>query len=1181
MSDRKEHFPNVNQEANQTAVQNLQVQGNFTTGNISQYISQIIIEEPGDSSPKIIKIDWREVCSQVLKKQQLRQKATELGFELNVYVPLGLVERKQQQHRRASDAEGEKLYQLFNKAIAKEYQHDNFLKEVIGSNSTNNKHIAIVGEAGSGKTTLLTKIADWINKNEKGLPIYISLANLKKKSLENYLLKDWLEEALNFIDSEARVYRNAVKESLKERFRTGGVWLLLDGLDEMTVSSSTNALATIQSQLSGWVAHARVALTSRLNLWDLRLNNPLANFDTYRTLDFSQVQVEQFIKEWFAIANNQLIGTQLRAKLEETQYQLLRELVKNPLLLGLLCQIWYNNQGSLPQTRAGLYQRFAGDFYGEWKSKLHSITYNKQQELNLNKALGKLALAGINSQTRFWLGEEAVKVMGEKLFKSACDCGWLKLVYRDTDTNAPVYAFFQSSFQEYFAATAIDDWDFFLPRNHENRPVANKPYRIFEPQCKEVILLWLGREDVHKNNKNQFIRAITEFEDGCTPLFFKFFGRKGFYEYRANFLAAVGIAEYKDCDSVEQIVEQIIKWNFLDDLDDDLIYNLSEQLNPFCGWQTREQGARTALQEMGRLEEIKKLLINKLVLFLNSIEDEYICLRLAEGLGEIAIGDSNAIAVLEQMLASSENKYNRLDLAYYLGKVEPNNSKAISTLLQLLEPTGDELDLNLFRIAIISRFGEIAISNPKTIAVLEKIIKDTEQKLIKHTHNSLLKKIGLGEEGDTSQQEVFLEAIISLIKIDPQNRIALLALGNYICLPVKVFQWGWRELELLKTESARQTAISRLEQMLDSAKDENTRFEVAYKLGKIEPNNSTAISTLVQLLKSSTDKPLFKKATYSLAEIGYSNPKTIALLEQMLDSVKDETRHILAVAECLGKINPGNSKAIAALKQLLDSAKDKNTVFEVAYNLGKIDPGNSKAISRLVELLESTKDEFLFENLTCSLAEIGSDNPIAIAALEKVLKLPKNLLLRSIKNEYDREDEMFEDDCNSKLNNFLPVKLAEIIAMFRTNLDSDRIQSVKYQYFEMRWQAACALATIDPGNKTATKVLLSSIKPFIAAREDGCIVEEPFMGIGNQTAISLSIQLIKSTNNPEILGDAAETLIKSLNQDSFKEIVSALKAPINRFWRFHAGYQVVTCYNLIWYCAQNMSYNAFYKAWQD
>jgi hypothetical protein len=44
-------------------------------------------------------VDWQEVALVVLarqqKERQLRQKATEQGFEINVFVPLRLVERKQ------------------------------------------------------------------------------------------------------------------------------------------------------------------------------------------------------------------------------------------------------------------------------------------------------------------------------------------------------------------------------------------------------------------------------------------------------------------------------------------------------------------------------------------------------------------------------------------------------------------------------------------------------------------------------------------------------------------------------------------------------------------------------------------------------------------------------------------------------------------------------------------------------------------------------------------------------------------------------------------------------------------------------------------------------------------------------------------------------------------------------
>jgi hypothetical protein len=50
-----------------------------------------------------IAIDWQRVCQEMLHQQQeeqrFRRRATEMGFEVNVFVPLGLIERKQQQRR--------------------------------------------------------------------------------------------------------------------------------------------------------------------------------------------------------------------------------------------------------------------------------------------------------------------------------------------------------------------------------------------------------------------------------------------------------------------------------------------------------------------------------------------------------------------------------------------------------------------------------------------------------------------------------------------------------------------------------------------------------------------------------------------------------------------------------------------------------------------------------------------------------------------------------------------------------------------------------------------------------------------------------------------------------------------------------------------------------------------------
>ena len=345
-------------------------------------------------------INWTEICQQALINKPLRRFATDEPCELEIFVPLGLVERKKQQRRPLNqEMERNQVYEVEEKEeITRRFEHEEFLN-YIGLGTTqgeSDKNIAIIGEPGAGKTTLLQNLALIISDQQKDLPICVSLGALsKERSLIGYLEETWLRNGLAV---------GEVKESDKADFRQlfdkRQVWLILDGLDEYSADSPVEALTWIENEVrSGYLQKARVVVSCRVNVWDANIN-PLRAFVTYKTLDFADFQRDQFIRQWFGKKGNIALGEQLIACLQETGRERIWELVKNPLRLVLLCQIWSLGEGALPETKAQFYQRYLPYFY-EWKREIRDLTDNDELQELLHQALGKLAIASLMGESRY------------------------------------------------------------------------------------------------------------------------------------------------------------------------------------------------------------------------------------------------------------------------------------------------------------------------------------------------------------------------------------------------------------------------------------------------------------------------------------------------------------------------------------------------------------------------------------------------------------------------------------------------------------------------------------------------------------------------------------------------------------------------------------------------------------
>ncbi|MBD2624939.1 HEAT repeat domain-containing protein [Trichormus variabilis] len=491
---------------------------------------------------------------------------------------------------------------------------------------------------------------------------------------------------------------------------------------------------------------------------------------------------------------------------------------------------------------------------------------------------------------------------------------------------------------EDFSETAIEDWDFFLPRNHKNRPIENKQYRIFQPEWQSTILSWFENNEIPKLEKEAFIQALINFEDGCVQ-----YEGKGFYGYQAYFLAAAAIAKFEECDQADKIVKQIVKWSV-----------------NYCRFSSIEKQATATLQETDRKKAISILvqLVDKSPTFTQRSQAAESLWKIdpenekaEEGSRYMVIGGDGCVCDDDDLLDdnTSSQSAERLE--------NIGNETEISALVQILSESKFEYAL----VPAISRLGEIATGNETAIAALVKLMDISASELILRRTAENLEKIDPGNEKVIS----VLVQLLNTAQHKFGRRQAAESLG-------KIGSTG------------NEKAIATLVQFLSESQDEYIRQHLANSLGMIDGNGKEkAITALIQLLDKTKNEDIRKYIVNSLGLIGIDNGKVIATLDQLLDISQDENTR-LQIAYSLNRIDPGNEKVIPTLEQFLDTSQDKDKSFQAAYNLGKINFGNAKAISTLEQFIDISQDEDKRLQAVYRLEKIDPSNKKTISNLVKI-----------------------------------------------------------------------------------------------------------------------------------------------------------------------------------------------------
>jgi GTPase SAR1 family protein len=925
-------------------------------------------DQKASTSKRSKGIEWRSACKAQLERQKqqitsspLHRKARNLD---SVHVPLGLVERKE---RPKVDRAQEISPERGSAAEQQEYtekrvEHDAFLAE-IGKRQPG-EHLVILGEPGAGKTTLLTKVWEWLLDHEQPgedlIVAWVPLAAVKNNELEEYLHKSWIKQFCK--TSEIDRYW----ESFEALADAGRVWLLLDGADEMGGEALRKLEVTLRE---AWTRSTRAIITCRLNLWDASSTNQLQtspNFQVYRTLDFKYVnparqdEVKSFIDNWFQSTEEPDAGQKLRAALDEVGKERIKDLAQNPLRLTLLCAIWGDDR-ALPETQAGLYELFV-DYVYKWKATEFPVAVNLRGELD--RALGDLAKQGINKPSlrfRFTEAELRKWVPVVEQCQALMDLGWLNCV--GEENKRPVFSFFHPTFQEYFAACSIDDWDYFLPRAHVDQPVPCQneeipTYRVFKKQWQQVILFWIGRKFEDKR-KEEFLIKITNFHDSTSD----------FYYYQAYFLAAICVGEFQLAQEAESIVQTIVKlafgyfdhneqaWVNLERVNDVLASNaliltqrqhLIKSLLPILFQEDLSDDEKLLMSSihkrlhvisiLGKIAKGNTKLIEELTSLIYKTDNDLLRISLAEALGSIDSGNHLAITLMINFICQPIScKYDVLFfVAQCLGRISIGNKTVINELLSMLYQLRDTDDSR--QSIIVDTLSNIAAGDIETVNVLISMLQSNSYKsnsdlLLLHEITDALIQISLNNKNAINtinfkllktNQSQDLEAYISRIlqEVNSGNKKEYISPYNIFLSPHMNFYY---EREVLDTiEAGDEQAIKELTTTLLELKIDNPRlFLAAYTLGRVDIGNKLAITTLLAILSRSflNDYSLCQ-VVHALKEIAVSDNDAISKLIDFISEPNLSNLLRYSAADALWHIDIGNETAINTLLDLLSKSWD-------------------------------------------------------------------------------------------------------------------------------------------------------------------------------------------------------------------------------------------------------------------
>ncbi|MEA5506982.1 NACHT domain-containing protein [Halotia wernerae UHCC 0503] len=312
-----------------------------------------------------------------------------------------------------------------------------------------NSKLIVLGKPGAGKTTLLQYIAvhcDEVDFQSKLIPVFISLKTLAENaksadeiSLIRYICKKYCRSQVS-------------AQKLEVLLKNGRLLFLLDGMDEV-IEDKIQAVVKEIHQLVDEYGDNLVIVSCRKEHQAYK-SKVFGNFTLCKVADFEQLQIEEFIRNWFfeppveKFNERTSKSNQLIKKLRNRKNKRIKELADTPLLLHLICLI-YQEKGDLPATKVDLYKEGINLLVEKWNQ------FNERVQVDvveLRKAVRRIAFITFEQGKSDFNEKEISRLIENNPHKLSEIEVISGLLIRKTWHN---YNFSHQTFQEYLVSEEL------------------------------------------------------------------------------------------------------------------------------------------------------------------------------------------------------------------------------------------------------------------------------------------------------------------------------------------------------------------------------------------------------------------------------------------------------------------------------------------------------------------------------------------------------------------------------------------------------------------------------------------------------------------------------------------------------------------------------------------------------